>query len=308
MYGFWIAAGLIVFFCTFTWRTTHIVKQANTSLMVMAIASVLAIVAAKLFYVILLADSTLAVDGIEALFFTDADSFSDFGGAAGALLGAWISAKIVKIQPAVMLDFFVPCGALCLAFFRAGEIELGTIGVGTYVDPQSVMARFPFSVTNAYGEHYYAVFLLEALLALLCGIVLLFVKRWPQGIKAETGLFFLALGQVFCESLRARCMKWGFVRIEQLLCGLLLLALLWLACKKMTGIRPYRYVPLLMGFLCVAGIGLLEFALDKSDIPVWLCYCLFLVDLVGLGLMEAYAVRNRAASAKLRPGPQALFP
>lgn len=298
MYALWVAAGLLVCFLTLCWQLRRSGKGAATALLVVALASVVGVVMAKLCYVLLLADSTLALDGIESFIYRDADTFCVFGGAAGAMLGAWLSAKLVKMKPVKMLDIFAPCGALALAFLRAGEGELGTIGAGGFVDAESALARFPFAVANAYGEHLYAVFYLEALFALACGVVMLWRGgAWREGLRTELCLFFLALPQVLCESMRMRCMKWGFVRIEQLLCALLLLALIGYACRKRGSEQKRRYLPLAVGALCVAVVGALEFALDKSGIPIWLCYVMMAVDLLCMALAECYAVKRRAPLA-----------
>lgn len=295
MYALWIASGLLVCLLILARRLGG-GSACRVSLLTVALSSLCGIAAAKLFYVLLIALPTAPADGLAALLSPTADSFSVFGGGAGALVGAWLSARIVKVKPAPLLDSFTPCAALFLAFLRAAEKELGTIGVGGYVPPSSPLARFPFSVPNAYGEQLYALFYLEALLALACALVFLLCRRrWPDGVRAELCLFFLALPQVICESLRSRCMKWGFVRTEQLLCGLLLLGLLWYACKRESGIQRRRYAPLLLGILCIVCVGLLEFGLYKSDIPVWLCYGMMAAMLGCLAWLEAFAVKRRTA-------------
>lgn len=293
MYALWIGSGLLVCLLLFARRLGG--SACRVSLLTVALSSLCGIAAAKLFYVLLIALPTAPADGWEALLSPKADTFSVFGGGVGALAGAWLSARIVKVRPAALMDSFTPCAGVFLAFLRAAERELGTIGVGGYVPPGSPLARFPFSVPNVYGEHLYALFYLEALLALLCGLAFLLCRRgWPDGVRAELCLFFLALPQVICESLRSRCMKWGFVRTEQLLCGLLLLGLLGYACKRESGIRRRRYVPLLLGALCIVCIGLLEFGLYKSDIPVWLCYSMMAVMLGCLAWLEMFAINRRA--------------
>lgn len=295
MYALWIASGLLVCLLIFARRLGGGSRSYCVSLLTVALSALLGVAAAKLFYVLLITVPTAPADALEAFLYPDADTFSVFGGGAGALAGAWFSARLVKVKPAFLLDQFAPCMALFFVFLRAAERELGTIGVGGYVPSASPLARFPFSIPNIYGEQLYAVFYLEAFLALLCGLAFLLCRRsWPEGVRAELCLFFLALPQVICESLRARCMKWGFVRIEQLLCGLLLLGLLWYACKRESGPRKRRYVPVLLGALCIAGIGLLEFGLYKSGIPVWLCYCMMAVLLACVALLEAFAVRRRS--------------
>lgn len=292
MYALWVASGLLVCLVIFARRLGGAYRL---SLLTVALSVLLGIGAAKLFYVLLIALPTAPGDGLDALLSPKADTFSVFGGGVGALAGAWLSARMVKLKPAALLDAFMPCMAVFLAFLRAAEKELGTIGVGGYVPPSSPLARFPFSVPNVYGEHLYALFYLEALLALLCALAFLLYRcRWPDGVRAELCLFFLALPQVICESLRSRCMKWGFVRTEQLLCGLLLLGLLCYACKRKSGSLRRRYVPLLLGTLCIVCVGLLEFGLYKSDIPVWLCYSMMAVMLGCLAWLELSAVNRRA--------------
>lgn len=295
MYALWIVSGLLVCSLIFARRLGGGSHSHYASLLTMTLSAVLSVVAAKLFYVLLIVVPAAPADGLEALFYPEADTFSVFGGGVGVLVGAWLSARLIKAKPAFLLDQFIPCAAVFLAFLRAAEKELGTIGVGGYVQSGSPLACFPFSVPNVYGEQLYALFYLEALLALLCGLVFLLCRRqWPDGVRSELCLFFLALPQIICESLRSRCMKWGFVRTEQLLCGLLLLGLLGYACKKASGMRRYRYMPLLLGVLCIVCIGLLEYGLYKSGIPVWLCYSMMAVLLGCMAWLEAFAVKRRA--------------
>ena len=111
----------------------------------------------------------------------------------------------------------------------------------------------------------------------------------------ELGWTLLALPQIYCESLRARCMKWGFVRVEQLLCGLLVLALIAYACYKLGSKKKRRYWPVLWGALCIGGMALVEFALDKSTLPNLLCYGVMWACLAGLAIFEITAVRKRFA-------------
>lgn len=293
MYIFWIVAGLLACWLCLLWQSRKETLAARTATLTTALAAVLGLVMAKLVYVAMFLRSTLAIDGLWALVETRANTFSLFGAVAGMMLGAFFSAKLLRVKPAMLLDRFIPCAALMLAFLRAGEGALGTIGVGGFVPAESWFARFPFAVTNTYGEHLYAVFRLEALIALVCAAALLVRgKEWKPGMKTELGLCFLALGQIICESLRARCMKWGFVRVEQLLCGILVLALIAYACRRMRSVR-LRYLPVGLGVGCIGVVALMEYALDKLDIPVWGCYLLMSVALLVMAGLESDAVRKR---------------
>lgn len=296
MYGVWILAAIVLGLLVMAWQMKRAAKKVWMALPITALAAALGLAGSKVLYVILFADSTLLLDGLESLFYMDRGTFSLFGAMAGAMTGAWLAARMLRLKPVAMLDLFVPCCALALAVLRIGEQELGTVGVGGFVDPASPLARFPFAVTNAYGEHLYAVFYLEALFALLCGVFLLIAgRKWPEGMVMELGWTLLALPQIYCESLRARCMKWGFVRVEQLLCGLLVLALIAYACYKLGSEKKRRYWPVLWGALCIVGMALVEFALDKSTLPNWLCYGVMWGCLVGLAVLQITTVRKRFA-------------
>lgn len=293
MYGFWLAGGALLCFGLLLLLLGRQERCLPTALLTCVLAATSGIVLAKTVYVLCFVNVTLAYDGILSFFEMKAGSFSVFGGMTGAMLGALLSAKLLKMPAADLTDRFVPALAVFLAALRAGEVHLGTIGVGSFVEAESPLARFPFAVQNTYGEHLYAIFLLEALFALLLALyLLLFARKWPVSIPTELGLFFLALPQILCESLRLRCMRWGFVRIEQLLCGLLVLALIWYACKQWKGGR-IRWLPVVLCITGLAGVALLEYALDKTDIPVSACYTLMTLDLIVLGTMEGLLVKKR---------------
>ena len=307
MYTLWLVLGFVGCALSLAAQFGWTWKNGATALVTTTAATLCGVLAAKLAYVLLMADTTLAAYGAEALWFTDVDSFSVFGGAAGAVLSACATAKLLGMRPAAMLDRFIPSLALGLTFLRLSEGELGTLGVGAYVEPGGLWARFPFAVGNAYGEYYLAVFALEALFALLCAVALWRRGRaWSAGLKAEIGLFLLALPQIFCESLRARCMKWGFVRVEQLLCCLLLLGLLGHACNRAREWRRLRFLPLALGVLAVGGIGGLEYAMDKTDLPIWVCYGLLWVMLGLLAGAELAAVRQREGASAVTQTAEAI--
>ncbi len=288
-YVCWIFLAVFAAFVCMWIRCRHWRRAAVVTLA----ASAAGLCFAKLGYVILNLRSTLLLDGLMAFADWRASQISMFGAMAGAVLGAWLAARVLSQKPAQVLDCFVPCAAIALAFLRAGEKALGTIGVGDYLPAESWMARFPFAVTNAYGEYLYAVFYLEALVALVCGAALmLWGKKWPEGVKTQVCLFGLALAQILCESLRARCMKWGFVRVEQLLCAILVFVLIFLQCRKAPSGRTRRLPAAVCG-ACIAVVALMEYALDKLDIPVWGCYLMMIAALMGMAGAFAHALCSK---------------
>lgn len=293
MYWVWIVAGLLACWLCLMGQCRADDRPLRTAAIATAFAAVLGLIAAKAGYVLLFVRSTLAIDGLWALVETRPNTFSLFGAVAGMMLGALLSAKVLGVRASVMMDRFTPCAALALGFLRAGEGMLGTIGAGGFVSPESWAAHFPILLmSNAYGEQLFAVYRLEAIIAFACAAVLLFKKNGRPGCKTELGLCLLALSQIFCESLRARCMKWGFVRVEQLLCAVTALGFVVYACRNMRNVR-LRWLPVV---LCVLGIGvaaLMEYALDKTDIPEWGCYLLSLAALLVMAGAEIRAVCSR---------------
>ena len=288
-YACWIFLAVLAGFLCMWSQCRHLRTAAVATLTAFAAG----LCFAKLVYVVLNLQSTLLMDGLMAFADWRASQISMFGGMAGAVLGAWLGAKLLARKPGQLLDCFVPCAAIALAFLRAGEKALGTIGVGDYLPADSWMARFPFAVTNAYGEYLYAVFYLEALLAFVCGAALLMHgKKWPEGVRTRVCLFGLALAQILCESLRARCMKWGFVRVEQLLCAVLVFVLIFLECRKAPPSR-FRWVPAAVCGACIAVVALMEYALDKLDIPVWGCYLIMMAALAGIAVAFAHVLCRR---------------
>lgn len=297
MYGLWIAAGLAV--CTLTLVLQQKDRQWKPALVTMLLSALMGLAGAKIAYILLQLESTIAIDGLATFVYMAADEFSMFGGVAGAVGGIWLSAKLLKKNREDWMRLSIPAVALGVGILRLAEKGLGTIGVGGFVPAESFFARFPFAVTNAYGEHLYAVFYLEALFAIVLAVLLL---NWRKGIcfrlRTEICLFFLALPQLYCESLRARCMKWGFVRVEQLLCGITLLAMLAYACSRMQRTVRMRYWPMIPAAALIACIGLIEYALDKTDIPVPVCYVLMLAALACFGALEGWAMRKRFTESK----------
>lgn len=268
-------------------------RQGNIfcALLSLPLGMLLGTVLSKVFYCLLLFNSQLKRYGLDALLRTKPAEFSFFGACVGVVLAVCLAAKCFKLPIAKTLDAFAPCGALMVAAARALEYHLGLVGLGAVVQSESLQF-FPVALWSdaAYGW-FYAIFMLEAFFALLCSLISFLNSRKdafaPGRVFCFTA-FFLALPQVFCESLRSKCMKWGFVRIEQLLCGLLLLAIVVYACRLYQG--KGKFTPALLLLPCLLMLVAVEFLLDKpifgTYLPNWLCYAFMLVV---LGLMAFIA-------------------
>jgi phosphatidylglycerol:prolipoprotein diacylglycerol transferase len=217
-----------------------------------------------------------------------------FGGAlTGLLLSGLVCARWLRKPIHQMLDLLAPAGLLTLGLARLSEFFVD-FGQGSYVE-ESSLHFFPLSVVNSWGEWYFAIFMLEAVFALATLLYVLKKRTAEPGALWQTGMILILCSQIFCESLRADTLRWGFVRVHQLFCALGLAALLayYMRLAKGGGLRLVKllYLPVLflLGAAIITGI---EFALDKwLEMPNLLLYAVMVLTLLMMG-----AVIRRAGS------------
>lgn len=263
----------------------------------MLLGAVCGLTAAKVLYVLMMAASELPRFGLNAFIRTQAETFCFVGGCAGASAGVALGAKLTKEKAWPVLDAFAPAGALMICGLRVGEMYLGRLGAGSYVDASSPMARFPFAVANEYGEWFYAVFMLEALMALIVAVVFLVRREKLPGETFEQTAFYLAVTQILCENLRARGMKYGFVHAEQLLCAVIIVAIVVHLCAKTKGqLKPLaRFWPVLGILVCIGLVVAVEFIRQKAASAFFASYGygLMILVLVGMAVLETIALKRR---------------
>jgi prolipoprotein diacylglyceryltransferase len=251
-YLYILLAGALVCTAAYALRLRRYQLKAWSALPALALSILLGVALAKVFYVLPLISRVWPRYGWASFLRMKESEFSFIGACAGACLGTALSAKLTRQSVARALDAFAPAGALMAAVARAGEYCLGTLGVGQYMEN----GFFPIAVQNEWGEWFAAVFILEAVLALLCAAGSFLLSRKPSqpaGTAFRRTLFYLALPQIFSESLRAQSMKWGFVRIEQVMCAVVVVALVYIACTLFRAERKplRRYAPCLYMFISI---------------------------------------------------------
>ena len=195
---------------------------------------------------------------------------SDFcfaGGSIGVWLGVRLAIKITGYQPAGrLLDRFTLPGALLLTGFRIAEIELGSLGAGRFINIPDGSSSPLLAVYNQYGEPHVAVFAWEAAVALIVGFLSLRGGENRPGQRFETAVFRLCTCQILLENMRTRALMWGFVRVDQVLCAIILMVLLLLACARNTKKQgAVRFLPALNLLLCFAAIVGIEFLRQRSS-------------------------------------------
>ncbi len=255
--------------------------------------TVFGVVLAKLLYCLAMLNFTMMNGWLKSLTDVNMGTFSYYGGVGGFCLGVVLSARLSHQKPMEVLNAFAPAGILLAALARFGEGLLDGVGIRDMLyweHPEQCF--FPLAVPNEYGEWLYAVFMLEGLLTL--GVLALCLARFGKQ-RFMRSLYYLCLIQILCESLRTDSFTWLFVRVEQLLCMLVMAAVLVIYCVKSSGVKR-RWMPIAVCFPAAAVFVVLEFALNgKIPLNHTLCYAVMIAGLIGLGVNEAWAFRRMDA-------------
>ena len=251
-----------------------------------------------LYFVLELRDQLVRYDGVGGLFSIVPREFSFIGGCIGVIGAVMLAAKIKEQKVLPVLDAFAPCGALMAAITRACEgllDPMDMVGLGGFVADEQLWF-FPVSIEiEMLYSWFYAVFMLEAVLALVCALVSFVVShhgRFASGRAFLHTMFFLALPQIFSEQMLGQCMAWGFIRIEQLLCALIVFGILLYACILRK--KAVAFIPAAGCLLCTAVLVWMEFTLDNKllfgiELPTMVCYAVMIAALCGMAGLSLYS-------------------
>ncbi len=308
MYLWSMLAGSVLIFSLYGLRCSKAVRLPalrgrawETALLAFAFSALFGTVLARIGYALLMQELDFEFDGIGALsqlLEFEIDSVSFFCGAAGVCLGVLLANRITRKGSLFAgMDAFAPFGALLAALFRLGELFFGSYGAGSELPEGSPLAFFPFAlripVQGSSDYWAWAVCVLSAFFALLwAGFVFLRLRNGSRpGYVFSLSLFFLALPQILCESMRKRGMFWLFIHTEQLLCGILLAAVLLFWILKSDRSLPFlrRWSPLALLLLCIGLLVGVEFAIDGKlfDLPPSVCYLVMIAVLAAIGYTGA---------------------
>ncbi len=239
-----------------------------------------------------------------------------YGALLGVLAAGLLTGKVTKQKTGEILDAAAAPACLLLAAGRLAEaiVHMGYgHNIEEWFDPwmeksmiawedPSLLYRFPLGAQDYYGDWNFAIFLPETLTALVLLVILLRMKPGKAGGKAVLMMTGYAASQIIWESMRAdEVLRWGFVRVNQVLSAVLLLALLIL-CFRQVPEAERKTSGLTAGLLLLAGGALvvmaMEFALEqKIGFLMWMrmdvCYAVMACACVGL-FFSVYPMWKRA--------------
>ena len=193
--------------------------------------------------------------------------YTMYGAILGGMLGAFIFAKVRKLNVASTMDSLMPGAALMIAAGRFGE-HFTLQGRGTYVVNEA-LSMIPFVSQNEWGETQVPVYVYEGLVAAVALIVMLVMlrRKAPAGRAAETGLTIISAAQVMLDSWRGdELIRFGFVRLNMICAAVTLLGLMILrvmrAVKADGKANLWTVLRVVLLFLGAGAVLVVEFGLD----------------------------------------------
>lgn len=300
----WVmAAGSVLLFalyglrCARAERRPELRKRAwATALLSFVLAALFGAVLARVGFALLTQELDFEYEGLaalEGLLTFEIENVSFLCGALGVVLGVLLANRITRKGSVFAgMDAFAPFGALLAALFRLGEAFF-PYNVGATLPDGHPLSFFPFALRSELDGGYvswdWAICVLSAVFALIWAAAAFFAmrSRGSAGRSFTLTLFFLALPQILCESLRKDGMYWLFVHVEQLLCAVVLLGVMLYWILKSRERLPFlrRWWPLLILLLGAGILVFTEFAIDGKlvDLSRPVCYLIMCLTLAGMG-------------------------
>lgn len=287
-YVLWMTAAALLCAALTEGQARARLKRGGLGWLALLLGAPLGAVCAKAAYCLTQLSFVLAEGWLASITSASARTWCMAGGAAGVILAVALAGKIRRVRVMDALDAFAPVGALLAALARFGCIFLQEeqVGWGMYTDA-AALSFFPATIGNEWGERYLAVFMLETLCALAVAAGTVRLRR----LRFVRALYYLCLTQILCESLHSDSICWLFVRVEQLVAMLVVEGTLILYAVKAAPGKT-RFLPPLIGVGCAGVFVAVEFALDKSSLPILLLYAVMVVFLTVLAVAERRGFRR----------------
>ncbi len=258
----------------------------------MLLALPLAFLGARLFYFLAKIGMLLAEFGWGFFFDFARGGYALWGAVGGVALACLIVGKTTHKRFSFFSDAIAPYAALMIALARFAEYFSGE-GIGPWIEDEA-LRFFPLGVMDVYEEWYFAVFLLEGVIALIISFLVAKTDYSKSGKRTLVFLILYSASQTLCESMRQDAyLRFGFVRVSQLVAVIVLsLILIITLVKDRDRLSIKRRATTFAVFLICVGICIaLEFAKDKSAaLPDTLIYLIMAVSCTGLGTSTWSAV------------------
>ena len=205
-----------------------------------------------------------------------------FGMIGGAILAAWIGARITKQKPLRMLDAVTLALPLMIAAERFGELHQNGFDTGRPMKEGTRMIGFLTFRDEL--ESRIATFRLASILAFVLFVILVIYLFQKQRRDGEVWIRFMMLcgaGGVILESMRGdEFLIYSFVRLQQVLAAAMLIWGVILAVLR--GKRAGKSLRAVTAVSLILAVGIsiaIEFGFDRTQISHVLLYVIMITVL-----------------------------
>ena len=258
-----------------TRKTTQ--RQKNTAALTCLLSPMLGLFFARLVYV------AAEVNFAPFLSFQNAvnlrlGGLSMYGALIGAVLGAFISARLVGLKKAEWLDVITPSLFLFIAVARLGE-QYTTLGISRPL-VTGVLDHTFLAVRDEF-DAYLRTYLLESVAALiLCTACFLYNKKQRRaGDVFLFGALLFGASQTLFESLRFDAhIRFSFIGLHQVLSAALFSGVMIFLAVRLIKQKSHQGLAVLSLSLILPLLGAIigiEFMIDRSQVNKWLSYAIY---------------------------------
>ena len=203
---------------------------------------------------------------------------SMYGALIGAVLGAFISARLGGLKKAEWLDMITPSLFLFIAVARLGE-QYTTLGISRPL-VTGVLDHTFLAVRDEF-DAYLRTYLLESAAALiLCAACFLYNKKQRRaGDVFLFGALLFGASQTLFESLRFDAhIRFSFIGLHQVLSAALFSGVLIFLAIRLIKQKSHQGLAVLSLSLILPLLGAIigiEFMIDRSQVNKWLSYAIY---------------------------------
>ena len=208
---------------------------------------------------------------------------SMYGALFGAVLGAFISARLGGLKKAEWLDMITPSLFLFIAVARLGE-QYTTLGISRPL-VTGVLDHTFLAVRDEF-DAYLRTYLLESAAALiLCAACFLYNKKQRRaGDVFLFGALLFGASQTLFESLRFDAhIRFSFIGLHQVLSAALFSGVLIFLAIRLIKQKTHQRLAIISLSLILPLLGAIigiEFMIDRSQVNKWLSYAIYMSVLI----------------------------
>ena len=203
---------------------------------------------------------------------------SMYGALIGAVLGAFISARLGELKKAEWLDMITPSLFLFIAVARLGE-QYTTLGISRPL-VTGVLDHTFLAVRDEF-DAYLRTYLLESAAAIiLCAACFLYNKKQRRaGDVFLFGALLFGASQTLFESLRFDAhIRFSFIGLHQVLSAALFSGVMIFLAVRLIKQKTDQRLAIISLSLILPVLGAIigiEFMIDRSQVNKWLSYAIY---------------------------------